>query len=73
MEQQWKNTPLALVFMMTDEWHALKQRAQAVFVREALGARSVTLWEAFTAFDADDNGFLTAAEVSTLSIPIDIP
>ena len=41
MEQQWKNTPLALVFMMTDEWHALKQRAQAVFVREALGARSV--------------------------------
>ena len=32
-------------------------------MRKALRARSLTLWEAFTAFDADDNGVLSPAEV----------
>jgi hypothetical protein len=73
MEQQWKNTPLAHVFMMLDEWHALKQRSQAVFIREALAAKNLTLWEAFTAFDADDNGMLSPAEIYGALRWLDMP
>jgi Ca2+-binding EF-hand superfamily protein len=44
------------------QWISLKQRAQAVFVVEALKARDITLWEAFTAFDSDSNGVLSPSE-----------
>ena len=44
------------------QWIALKQKAQALFVVEALKARKVTLWEAFTAFDFDNNGILSPSE-----------
>ena len=39
MERKWQETPLAAVFSVEDEWVALKQRAQAAFVREALRTR----------------------------------
>ena len=42
---------------------ALKQRAQAAFVRAALRARGVTSWEAFVAFDADNNARLSPSEL----------
>mmetsp|Transcript_74196 Transcript_74196/g.197960 ORF Transcript_74196/g.197960 Transcript_74196/m.197960 type:complete len:3050 (-) Transcript_74196:601-9750(-) len=63
MERKWQETPLAAVFSVEDEWVALKQRAQAAFVREALRAREVTSWEAFVAFDADNNARLSPAEL----------
>ena len=47
---------------MPDEWAALKQQAQAVFIIEALKAKKVTLWEAFSAFDYDNNGILAPSE-----------
>lgn len=63
MDRKWQETPLAKVFTLSDEYAALKERAQAVFVREALGQRSLKLWEAFMAFDSDDNGLLGPAEL----------
>jgi hypothetical protein len=63
MERKWQETPLAAVFSVEDEWLALKQRAQAAFVREALRARGVTSWEAFVAFDADNNARLSPSEL----------
>jgi len=62
LEQKWQESPLAKVFRITSEWMAFKQRAQAVFVREAIRSKKLTIWEAFTAFDADDNGSLSPAE-----------
>jgi len=44
------------------QWAALKQQAQAVFIIEALKARNLTLWEAFSAFDYDNNGILAPSE-----------
>jgi len=62
LERKWQETPLAKVFTMANEWALLKHHAQAVFIRKALSQRGLTLWEAFTAFDFDDNGVLTPAE-----------
>jgi len=62
MDRKWNDTPLAKVFTVPDEWCAFKQRAQAVFVREAIRSKRLTEWEAFTAFDSDDNGLLSPAE-----------
>ena len=65
MDRKWQETPLAKVFTMADEFAMLKQRAQAVYVREALARHSPPLkkWEAFMAFDSDDNGLLGPAEI----------
>ena len=63
LERAWRSTPLAKAFTCADEYRALAQRAQAVFVREALRARGLTPWEGFVAMDADDNGVLSPAEV----------
>jgi hypothetical protein len=63
MERKWQDTPLARFFMVPHQWSSLKQAAQACFVREALKARQLTLWEGFTAFDYDNIGMLSPAEV----------
>ena len=63
MVRQWQQTPLAKVFILQDEWRLLKQRAQSVFIRQALKKKQLTLWEAFKAFDSDDNGLLSPEEV----------
>lgn len=44
------------------QWVALKQQAQAIYITEALRQRNLTLWEAFTAFDYDNNGVLAPSE-----------
>jgi hypothetical protein len=62
LERRWQDTPLAKVFLVANEWIALKQRAQASFVREALIYRKISFWEAFTAIDYDNNGMLSPAE-----------
>ena len=63
MDRKWQETPLAKVFTCESEFSALKQRAQAIFVRQALAGRNLKKWEAFMAFDSDDNGLLGPAEV----------
>ena len=62
LERKWAETPLARVFLVPDEWRTLKQRAQGIFMREAIAEKKLTLWEAFTTFDADDNGLISPAE-----------
>ena len=62
MVRNAQETPLQKVFTIEHEWRALKQRALAAFIRAALRQRGITRWEAFTAFDADDNGLLSPAE-----------
>ena len=55
------------------QWQALKQRAQAVFVIEAIKSRKLTLWEAFTAFDYDNNGVLSPAEFYGALVWLGVP
>jgi len=38
-------------------------QVHAVFVREAIRNLQLTIWEAFTIFDADNNGMLSPAEL----------
>jgi hypothetical protein len=45
LERKWQETPLAKVFTMANEWMILKHHAQAVFIRQALERRQLTLWE----------------------------
>lgn len=59
--------------MVPDEWQALKQRAQAVFVREALKAKNLSLWEAFTAFDYDNSGVLNPSEFYGALVWLGVP
>ena len=44
-----------------------------MFVQEALAARGVSLWEAFSAFDADNNGVLSPAEVFGALLWLEMP
>ena len=43
LAKRWEQTPLAKLFTLEDEWSMLKQRAQAVRVREAIKARGLLL------------------------------
>jgi len=63
LDRKWQETPLAAVFSIADEWVNLKQNAQAAFVRWALKRRQMTPWEAFVAFDADNNSRLSPSEL----------
>eukprot|EP01036_Dinobryon_divergens_P039743 gene39743-52448_t len=45
MDIKWQETPLARLFYTANEWMALKQRAQAIFIKEALAAKNLTRWE----------------------------
>ncbi len=58
---------------MPHEWQALKQRAQAVFVREAVKARNLSLWEAFSAFDYDNSGVLSPSEFYGALVWLGVP
>lgn len=59
--------------MTSDQWVALKQQAQSVYVNEALKAKNMTLWEAFTAIDSDNNGILSPSEVYGALVWLKLP
>ena len=63
LAKRWEQTPLAKLFTLEDEWSMLKQRAQAVRVREAIKARGLLLHDAFAKFDYSRTGMLTLDEV----------
>jgi hypothetical protein len=73
MERKWQDTPLARFFTVPHHWLALKQAAQASFVREALKSRHLTLWEGFTAFDFDNTGMLNPSEVYGALMWLEVP
>jgi hypothetical protein len=58
---------------VSDEWQQIKQRAQAIYVTEALKARGLTLWEAFTAIDYDNNGVLSGSELYGALVWLQVP
>ena len=62
MERKWQEAPIAKIFTVPDQFAALRHQALAVYIVEALKARGLTIWEAFTAFDSDNNGLLSPAE-----------
>lgn len=59
--------------MVPHEWLALKQAAQAIFFREALKAKNLTLWEAFTAFDYNNSGMLSPSEFYGALVWLGVP
>ena len=63
LKKEWKETPLAKLFTLEDEWAMLKERAHAVRLREAIKAKGWRLYDAFNKFDANDDGSLSFAEV----------
>ena len=63
LAKRWEQTPLAKLFTLQDQWSLLKQRAQAVRMREAIRARGLLLHDAFLKFDWDRNGFLSMGEM----------
>lgn len=63
MDRKWQETPLAKVFSVADEWAVLKQNAYCSFMFEAIARKHLTLWEAYTGFDADNSGMLDPAEL----------
>lgn len=61
------------MFSVPHTWLALKQAAQAIFFREALKAKNLTLWEAFTAFDYDNTGMLSPSEFYGALVWLGVP
>jgi hypothetical protein len=51
MERKWRETPLSKILSCVGEWAALKYRAFAVFLRESIRSKQLTLWfELFCTF-----------------------
>lgn len=73
MEKRWQETPLSSVFSIVDEWANLKQNAQAAFIRLALKRRKLTPWEAFVAFNADNNSRLSPSELYGALTWLEVP
>jgi hypothetical protein len=79
LERKWQETPLSKVFTVANQWISLKHRALGIFFLQALlekGKRSgktMSLWEAFTAFDSDNNGLLGPAEFYAALRFLDMP
>ena len=63
LAKRWEQTPLAKLFTLEDEWSMLKQRAQAVRVRQAINARGLLLHDAFLLFNESRNGLISLAEM----------
>jgi len=63
MARKWQDTPLAKVFLLEDEYAALKRRAQACFVRNKLKEKGLKNWDAFVAFDSNDKGHLSPDDI----------
>ena len=57
------NTALRQIFQIERAANALKQRAHVSFLRRAIAARGLTLYEAFLAVDANSNGYIDPSEM----------
>eukprot|EP01033_Poteriospumella_lacustris_P010457 gene10460-7435_t len=73
MERKWHETPIAKVFTVPDQFTALRHQALAMYVVESLKVRNMTVWEAFTAFDNDNNGLLSPAEFYGALLWLNVP
>jgi hypothetical protein len=76
LAKRWEQTPLAKLFTLEDQWSLLKQRAQAVRMRQAIRLRGMLLHDAFQKFDWDRNGTMPCVSLSVcplLAHPLPCP
>jgi hypothetical protein len=62
-KRRWRETPLSFVFHVPNAQYALCQRALASRMRASLAKLDLKLYDACLFFDADKNGFISAAEL----------
>lgn len=62
-KKRWRETPVSFVFHVSNAQYALCQRALAARIRATLAKRQLKLYDACLFFDADKNGFISAAEL----------
>ena len=62
-KRRWRETPLSFVFHVPNAHYALCQRALAARMRASLAKLELKLYDACLFFDADKNGFISAAEL----------
>jgi hypothetical protein len=61
--KRWRETPVSVIFSVTDQWYALCQRALACRLREAIASKGLKVYDACLFFDSDKNGLLSCAEL----------
>lgn len=59
------STPLARLFSEVSEYHQLRRTALIARLRAQLGARSLYVVDAFSAFDQDGDGDISATELAS--------
>jgi len=60
---RWASTPLSKLFRTESEFHMLKNRSQAIRVREAVKAKNLLPWDTFRSFNSRSTGYLSPPEV----------
>mmetsp|Transcript_40777 Transcript_40777/g.66312 ORF Transcript_40777/g.66312 Transcript_40777/m.66312 type:complete len:735 (+) Transcript_40777:302-2506(+) len=60
---RWKSTPLSKLFKILSEFHMLKNRSQAVRMRESMKEKGLLPYDAFRMFNVKKTGQLSPAEV----------
>ena len=63
--RDWQLTPLAPLFTLASQYHALKKRALVARVRSLVEYKGLYAADAFHVFDADSSGTLSSSELAS--------
>lgn len=63
LNKKWMTSPISKLFVLSDQFGMLKQRALAVALRNRIQLKGLLLYDAFCKFNYSGNGYLTPGEV----------
>jgi hypothetical protein len=63
LNKKWMTSPISKIFVLSDQFGMLQQRALAVSLRHRIKQKGLLLYDAFCKFNFSGNGYLTPGEV----------
>ncbi len=63
LNKKWMTSPVSKLFVLSDQFGMLKQRAISVSLRHRIKEKGLMLYDAFCKFNFSRNGYLTPGEV----------
>lgn len=63
LNKKWMTSPISKIFVISDQFGMLQQRALAVSLRHRIKQKGLLLYDAFCKFNFSGNGYLTPGEV----------
>jgi hypothetical protein len=63
LNKKWMTSPISKIFVLSDQFGMLQQRALAVSLRHRIKQKGLLLYDTFCKFNYSGNGYLTPGEV----------